>query len=297
MAETFAVEQHVKLQGLQARPELNGQVAVVLGPLHDGRYPVKMIGTLKPIRIKPINLYTDASTPVIQHVIHSNSAGLDETKCGCCGEDECSLIPSPKALHLDFNGRSQFAGVAQLNGVIRLLDDWTGPLDGPGQILTPEACEAHVLDVEMRNIDRVPDDGPYCIDNLHFDMTVPANAAKFRLHPGDGEGDCVGRGVNGVLAVEARPGDRVKVALDVAAALEAFGAPADQIEAARQQRGEERYWARVLTPPSSKQMYVVLPIPHVQQQGQSAPMAKCPFGRAPARLLCLLRARLVAPGS
>eukprot|EP00964_Phaeocystis_antarctica_P013321 scaffold7294_cov75-Phaeocystis_antarctica.AAC.1 len=98
MAETFAVEQHVKLQGLQARPELNGQVAVVLGPLHDGRYPVKVIGTLEPIRIKPINLYTDASTPVI-HMLpdsHGFSTGLDETNCACCGEVECSLVPSPK---------------------------------------------------------------------------------------------------------------------------------------------------------------------------------------------------------
>ena len=297
MAETFAAEQHVKLQGLQARPELNGQVAVVLGPLHDGRYPVKVIGTLEPIRIKPINLYTDASTPVI-HMLpdsHGFSTGLDETKCACCGEDECSLVPSPKALHLDFNGRSQFAGVAQLNGVIRLLDDWTGPLDGPGQILTPEACEAHVLNVEMRNIDRVPDDGPVCVHELHFDMTVPANAAKFRLHPGDGIGDCIGRGVNGVLAVEAHPGDRVKVALDIAAALEAFGAPADQVKAARQQRGGERYWARVLTNCriGGERMYVVLPIPYVQQHGQSAPSAEPQLGfcASPGRAWWLRAAR------
>ena len=61
--------------------------------------------------------------------------------------------------------------MAQLNGVIRLLDDWTGPLDGPGQILTPEACEAHVLNVEMRNIDRVPDDGP-----VHCSVTSPVTS-------------------------------------------------------------------------------------------------------------------------
>ena len=264
--EPFAVQELVKLEGLQARPELNGLEAVVLGPLRDGRYPIKVINTLEPIRIKPINLSPrfggDASTPVIKTLVPRIS---DETKCASCGETkcgECSLISGPKALHLDFNGRSQFAGVAQLNGVIRLLDDWTGPLDGPGQILSREACEAHVIDVEMRNIDRVPDDGPACLHTLHFDMTVPANAAKYRLRPGDGYGDCIGRGVNGVLAVEAYPGDRVKVALDIVAALEAFGAEsADQLESARQQREPpgERYWARVLTSCriGGERMYVV----------------------------------------
>ena len=135
-----------------------------------------------------------------------------------------------------------------------------------------------MLNVEMRNIDRVPDDGPVCVHELHFDMTVPANAAKFRLHPGDGIGDCIGRGVNGVLAVEAHPGDRVKVALDIAAALEAFGAPADQVEEYRHQRSGERYWACVLVryQVGSEQMYVVLP--SVQQQGQSPPLVEPQLG-------------------
>ena len=62
MAEDFAGQQHVKLHGLQARPELNGQVAVVLGRSRNGRYPIKVLEGAESMLIKPINLErTDAS--------------------------------------------------------------------------------------------------------------------------------------------------------------------------------------------------------------------------------------------
>ena len=60
--QRFSVQQHGKLHGLQARPDLNGQVAVVLGRLRDGRYPVQVLESAESMLVKPINLErTDAS--------------------------------------------------------------------------------------------------------------------------------------------------------------------------------------------------------------------------------------------
>ena len=284
----------VLLAGLTERPELNGQLAVVVGtppavgvlahdiasnddhsqPMAEFHRPSSAADWELPVEIFGEQRTTQLRVP-LENVRPNPNVRHDAPR----PNHDCSLITGPKAGHLDFNGRSQFSGVAQLNGVIRLLDDPRGPLDGPGQILTPEESNAHVLFVKMRNIDRVPADrGPECVHTLHFDMSVPANAFKFRLRPDDGGDDCIGRGVNGVLAVDARPGDCVKVALDIAAALEAFGAPADQVEEYRHQRSGERYWACVLVryQVGSEQMYVVLP--SVQQQGQSPPLVEPQLG-------------------
>ena len=176
----------------------------------------------------------------------------------CCGTDNGSVVPDWRALHLNWNGRSQFTGVVRRGDVCRLLDDPSGELDGPGHTLTTKEVSAHVFAAVMRNIDRVPEEGPLCVDDMHFDMRVPANSARFRLHPSErGEG-CTERGLDGVLDVEVRVGDRVKIVLDPAEVMEQMGAPAEMVAHFRTgQMGSERYWAHVLG--LKGQLLIVLP--------------------------------------
>ena len=46
----------VELQGLVSRPELNGSVATVAGPLTNGRHKVALDGGGKLVNAKPSNL-------------------------------------------------------------------------------------------------------------------------------------------------------------------------------------------------------------------------------------------------
>jgi hypothetical protein len=52
---SFSAGTKVRLIGLSARPELNGVLGVVAGPLDGGRYPVRL-GDGAGLRVKPTNL-------------------------------------------------------------------------------------------------------------------------------------------------------------------------------------------------------------------------------------------------
>ena len=57
-AETFFPKQEVVIRGLQSRPELNGENAVIAGTNQTGRYPVKL-STGEVLNLKPNNLLPD----------------------------------------------------------------------------------------------------------------------------------------------------------------------------------------------------------------------------------------------
>ena len=62
--DLFAIGQHVLVVGLQGRPELNDRVAQVLTPVHDGRFPVRLVdGENEQVRIKPTNLRRTDRSP------------------------------------------------------------------------------------------------------------------------------------------------------------------------------------------------------------------------------------------
>lgn len=55
----FTIDEKVRIIGLEARPELNGVLGTVIGPLQNGRYPVKLDGGNTKgggLKIKPNNL-------------------------------------------------------------------------------------------------------------------------------------------------------------------------------------------------------------------------------------------------
>ena len=53
---TFSLAQGVKIEGLNGRGDLNGQVGEVLGLVSGGRYPVKVLASGEQVRVKPTNL-------------------------------------------------------------------------------------------------------------------------------------------------------------------------------------------------------------------------------------------------
>ena len=167
--------------------------------------------------------------------------------CPHCGEDDDSVVPSAKALYLNWNGRQQFTGVADLNGVRTLLDDKWGPLDGPGRVLTREELAQVIRRVEQENYGRVTDDTPSLAD-LHADLSDPTRASRIRLHETERCEDRTERGINGVLDATPQCGDRVKIALEVHAACRRFelGAPDDFLARAEATGATEKYWAVVL---------------------------------------------------
>jgi len=167
--------------------------------------------------------------------------------CPHCGEDDDSVVPSARALYLDWNGRFQFTGVVDLNGVRKLLDDKWGDIDGPGRVLTPDEFVQVTRRVEQENYARVTDDTPSLAD-LHADLANPARAAEIRLHASERDASRVERGTDGVLTVAPRCGDRVKLALAMHPAARRFGvdAPADFLAQAEALGMVEKYWAIVL---------------------------------------------------
>ena len=63
-AVVFSVGQHVMVQGVQKKPELNGRVASVLTQLYNGRFPVRLLdGAEEEVRLKPENLSRTAHSP------------------------------------------------------------------------------------------------------------------------------------------------------------------------------------------------------------------------------------------
>merc|ERR1740138_581530 len=53
---SFALGCMCTIEGFTEKPELNGQAAMVLGPVEDGRYPVNTMGSGIRIRVTPDNL-------------------------------------------------------------------------------------------------------------------------------------------------------------------------------------------------------------------------------------------------
>ena len=172
-----------------------------------------------------------------------------------CRMEACSVLPEAKALYFNWNGREQFTGITNLAGVHTLLDDIDGPLNGPGRVLSGDEVWAHLVIVGLANVDRVPDDGRIALDDLHFDASVPANAARLRLTDEERGWPRVERATDGTLAATPRVGDTVKVALNVAALFDALpqgDGPANPgytmwLAQARRNHAAEMYWAHVLS--------------------------------------------------
>lgn len=174
---------------------------------------------------------------------------LDETICGCgCGTETCSVVPEAMAVYLSWNGRQQRTGLTQLAGVRTLLDDVAGPLDGPGRVLSRVEVNAHLHAVTLSNLDRVTE--RTVLSPYHFDASVPANAARLRLHEVERGSPRVERTTDGALAATPRVGDTVKLALNLAAVYELVAGEGaispQQLADIRRKHADERYWAHVL---------------------------------------------------
>eukprot|EP00320_Phaeocystis_rex_P009585 CAMPEP_0119089816 /NCGR_PEP_ID=MMETSP1178-20130426/150357_1 /TAXON_ID=33656 /ORGANISM="unid sp, Strain CCMP2000" /LENGTH=227 /DNA_ID=CAMNT_0007073197 /DNA_START=116 /DNA_END=799 /DNA_ORIENTATION=+ len=205
-------------------------------------------------------------------------AKLDDTRCGCCGMDVCSVVPEPMAVWRNWNGRGQNMGLDRLGNKYTLRDDPNGDVGGPGRELSPKEVHLHLHDMRMSNIAIAERDGAPDLTNEHYDATTLENLPRMRLSDGERGEPTVERALDGTLALWPKKGDKVKIALDIVTFWEQAPEPPPFLDRASQARGIERYWAYVLDAPDDDDdddALVVLPDPELKFL--PPPIASKPF--------------------
>ena len=74
-------------------------------------------------------------------------AKLDDTRCGCCGMEVCSVTAEPMAVWRNWNGRWQNMGLDRLGDKYTLRDDPNGDVGGPGRELSHTEVLVHLHDM------------------------------------------------------------------------------------------------------------------------------------------------------
>lgn len=206
---------------------------------------------------------------------------VDDTKCGCCGTEVCSVVPEPMAVWRNWNGRWQNMGLDRLGNKFTLRDDPDGEVGGPGRELSHKDVLVHLHDMRMANIEIAEQDGAPNLENEHCDATKLEDLPRMRLSDGERGDPIVARNdSDGTLALWPKKGDRVKIALDIVAFWEQAPEPPPFLDRARQARGFEKYWAYVLDAPvkgeeDDDDALVVLPDPKLKFL--PPPVASKPF--------------------
>ena len=176
--------------------------------------------------------------------------------CRVCGKTcACGEV---HYLNLHWNGRRQFIGVVQnAKGELFMLED-EDDLESRRIPITEEKQAELAWAATLANRERLPFDGdgefPDLTD-LHWDCSAPRHAGHFRLAEVERGGVRTERSDIGVLDATVRVGDRVKVALNLAAMVSLAHKMVNQeippegwatLDAMQANRSAERYWAHVL---------------------------------------------------